>query len=134
MSQQPEGLGGGAGGTVQRMRAPARRAGAIGGWGEEPVRLLSLPPRFSASELSLPPRFTPPPVTPARVLPAAAARARRLLHPDVPYTFIFNNEDMQGGTVRMFGPAKVGYYPGQGPPSPLVSACGAGATKQARAL
>ena len=32
---------------------------------------------------------------------------RRLLHPDVPYTYIFNNEDMEGSSVRMFGPPKV---------------------------
>ncbi|GBF94306.1 hypothetical protein Rsub_06928 [Raphidocelis subcapitata] len=34
-------------------------------------------------------------------------RLSELLHPDVPYTYIFNNADMQSGAVRMYGPAKL---------------------------
>ncbi|KIZ06433.1 hypothetical protein MNEG_1511 [Monoraphidium neglectum] len=53
----------------------------------------------------------PPPLPPPlRRIPARGRRSCRievLLHPDVPYTFIFNNEDMAGGAVRMFGPPKL---------------------------
>uniref|UniRef100_A0A383W9G5 RING-type domain-containing protein n=1 Tax=Tetradesmus obliquus TaxID=3088 RepID=A0A383W9G5_TETOB len=30
-----------------------------------------------------------------------------LLHPDIPYTFIFSNDDMEVGSVRMYGPARL---------------------------